>query len=700
MAQPSLDQIGAALQAAHDAGDTDGAQRLADYYRQVQGSTAQPDTQSQFGAGVQAAVQQANAEDAAGPSAAQKLGDAVYQFGTAEGHHLANAAVGLGQLVGHGAQYVANKVLPDDSDLRSQINATVANADRNISNREQAYQAAVPNTPAAYAGAAAGEVAPWLIEAPAKALQTTGNIVSKIVPESLPLIRKIVSGGVQGGVVGSTQPVTTPTAQNDVAALVGGQPSFAAEKAKQVGLGTVTGGAVPVASNILGNIGSLATHALNPRAIAAQNIAEKLGTTPQVLQQLDNASSGVPGVQLTSAQAAPSPGSVATEKAFGNTAAGKEALVQRANQNNTARVQAIQDLAGDDAAYTAAKSARDTAPINGTANAPTVSQFQQSLPNQQVDPSSILATIAKLKNSGLGARPTISSALDQIESAITKRQGGDGKISADVLDSIRQNANDFLVSPTGKQASAQEKAGVQPIKSQIVDALDSAVPGYRDYLSTFADKSTPLNTMDAARAILDRADNRPLNSAGAAPLSLSDINRGLDQIDRGRYGVSPQAQSTLEAIQQSLKQEGISNSIKSPGSDSVYNLNAGKGLPASILGDNLQGTPTKTRGIASGLGALIGYHFGDITGSGVGAGIGAFLNKGADFVNNRIMDQYTKGLLNPQDAADMIRAYLKGNSSQATKLLAKYPQWNALLSTQGARVPQAVSTQPQAATTP
>jgi hypothetical protein len=42
MDQPSLDQIGAALQAAHDAGDTDGAQRLADYYRQVQGNASQP----------------------------------------------------------------------------------------------------------------------------------------------------------------------------------------------------------------------------------------------------------------------------------------------------------------------------------------------------------------------------------------------------------------------------------------------------------------------------------------------------------------------------------------------------------------------------------------------------------------------------------------------------------------------------------
>jgi len=653
--------------------------------------------QDSFTKGVQEATKQAQAEDAAGPSLGQRIGDAVYQFGTAEAHHLGNAALGLSQLVGHGIQYVANKVLPDDSDLRSQINATAANADRNIAAREAAYQAKVPDSVASYAGAVTGEVAPWLLETPAKGLQTAGNIVSKVAPESLPLLRKIISGATQGGAVAATQPVTAPTAQNDVAGLVRGQPTFAGQKAQQIGLGAVTGGVIPVVGSAVGNIASLATHALNPRAIAAQNIAEKIGATPEVLQQLDNASSSVPGVKPTAAQAAPSPGAVAAEKAAGNTPAFKEALTQRANDNNAARVQAIQNLAGDDAAYAAARAARSNAPLS---NGQTVEQFQNALPAASVDPSSVLSTIAKLKNSGLGARPTISNALDQIETAITKRQDANGNIPADVLDSIRQNANDFLTSPSGKQASAQEKAGVMPIKSQIIDALDSAVPGYRDYLATFADKSIPLNTMDAARAILDRADNRPLNSAGAAPLSLADINRGLAQIEKGRYGVSPEAQSILEGIQQSLKQEGISNSIRSPGSDTQYNIAAAKGLPSTLLGPNLEGPTGRARAGAATIGSLIGAHFGGLPGFATGAGLGAFINKGADVINKRIMSEYTKGLLNPEDAATLIRAYLKGNSSNANKLLAKYPQWNALLSTQGARAPQAINqaTQPQAAT--
>jgi hypothetical protein len=652
--------------------------------------------QGSFDKSVQQAVQQANAEDAAGPSLGQRIGDAVVDFGNAERHHLGNAVTGIAQLVGHGITGAANALLPADSDARAMINTTNRNADQAIAQRESAYQAQTPNTPAAYSGAAMGEVAPWLLEAPAKGLQTVGNIATRYLPESLPLLRKIVSGAVQGGTVAATQPVTSGPS-SDLGSLVSGQPSFAQQKAEQVGLGTLTGGAVPLASSAVGNIASLGRHVLSPGTIAAQNIVQKFGATPEVLAQLDAAASPVPGVKLTSAQAAPSPGAVGAEKAAANTPAFKEALTQRGNVNNAARVQAVQDLAGDDASYQAAQAARANAPLS---NGQTVQQFQrETLPNASVDPSSVLKAIASVRNSGLGARPTISSALDQIENAITKRVDEGGNISADVLDSIRQNANDFLVSPSGKQASAQEKAGVTPIKSQIIDALDDAVPGYRNYLSTFADKSVPLNTMDAARAILDRADNRPLNSAGAAPLSLTDINRGLASIEKGRYGVSPEAQQTLEGIQDSLKREGISNSLPKSGSDTLYNINADKGLPSAILGPNLGGPTTKVRGGAAALGALIGSHFGGLPGGSLGAGLGAFINKGADVINSRIMDQYTKGLLNPEDAATMIRTYLRGNPAQASKLLSQYPQWNALLSSQSARA-VTPSPQPQPVTSP
>lgn len=297
-----------------------------------------------------------------------------------------------------------------------------------------------------------------------------------------------------------------------------------------------------------------------------------------------------------------------------------------------------------------------------------------------IDPSQVLRAAALTRNTGLGARPAVRTALDNIMATINQSKNTRGLVPADVLDSIRQNINDFLVSPAGKRATPQEALGVAPIRNQLVKTIGQHAPGYSDYLAAYAKHSEPVNTMQAAQSILDRVNNRALNSAGAAPLSLSDINVGLSKIDRGRYGVSPKAQADLAAIQDSLKQEGISNSFRSPGSDTAYNLNAQGALTKNLLGPTFGGPTGRTRFGAAALGALVGDHFGGPGGAAAGAGIGAFFNKAANVVNARIMDEYAKGLLNPQDAATMIRGYLKGNPTKAQALLARYPQWGALIS--------------------
>ena len=129
------------------------------------------------------------------------------------------------------------------------------------------------------------------------------------------------------------------------------------------------------------------------------------------------------------------------------------------------------------------------------------------------------------------------------------------------------------------------------------------------------------------------------------------------------------------------------NVIPFPGSDTAYNAQAQGSLASSLLGPTLGGPTGKTRGLAALLGAGIGAHLGGPTVAGIGAGIGAFMNKAADVVNKRIMDRYAAGLINPQEAATQIRAYLKANQKQAPKLLANYPQWRLLMSENAATLP-------------
>lgn len=689
----------------------------------------------------------------------QKLNDVGNDAGDAIAHHLVNPIVGVPQLVGHGITAAADAALSPDNSVRQAIDATGRNYDQMAHNREATYQAATPTNAASVTGATLGEALPFVFEAPGKALQYVGD-AAKILPKAGNIAarigNKILSGAAQGATVAATQPVTSGPEGSQIGSLVSGQvstPSFASQKLGQIGVGAATGGAIPLAGEVVGGVSNLAKHVINPQSIAAQNIARLVGSDPATLAKLDNASANnISGVTPTTAQAAPSASAVAAEKALGNTPAGKLQLVQRQTDNNAARLAVLQQHAGDDVAMQAAKDARTAAvkpfidqhlqpatpatrwtaaaaPLDNVLSNPgrlssgdfdalqqarqivgkvkggsmqeddavsALKDIEEGVTSQKaqnafadtskavnqnmIDPSKVLQAAALTRNTGLGARPAVRDALDRITATINQSKNTNGLVPADVLDSVRQNINDFLVSPTGKRATPQEALGVAPIRDQLVQTIGQHAPGYADYLAAYAKHSQPINTMQAAQSILDRVNTRTLNSADAAPLSLNDINQGLKSIDKGRYGVSPQAQNDLQSIQDSLKREGISNSIRSPGSDTAYNINAQGALANNLLGPTLQGPTGKTRGIAALIGAALGEHIGGLPGAGLGAGIGTFINKGADVVNQRIMDAYTKGMLNPDEAAMLIRTYLKGNNSTATKLLARYPQWNALLS--------------------
>ena len=623
-------------------------------------------------------IQPASAKDA---DAGSGIGDFLrkgYEFNDSMGseknfldaavHHLGNATVGVGQIIAHGLKdspigaglAAGNRLAGGQAGSTDSALDNVSNRfDALVQQREKDYQASTPTNAASIAGATAGEVLPFAIAAPVKGLTTAGEMAGNLVSRAGPLASKIASGATQGAILSGVQPVTEPG-------------NFGSGKLAQIGIGAATGGAIPTVSRGVSEVANLGKAVLNPKAVAAENISRLVGSDPATLAKLDAASFGnIAGVRPTTAQVAPSPSAVAAEKNLGNQPGYKEQLVQRQNENNEARVGVLKNYAGDEASMQAAKDAREAA---------TAPYRENVLKMTEVDTKPILDVISTIKRTGLGVRPTIRTALDSIESTVQSAQDANGKVPAEILDSIRQNINDFLVSPTGKQASAQEKVGVAPIRDQIIKTVGQHAPGYSDYLAAYAKHSTPINTMQAARGILARVDKRALNSTGDAPLSLNDVNQGLAAIEKGRYGVSPQAQKDLKAVQESLKREGISNSIRSPGSDTQYNINAQGSLAKNLLGPTFGGPTTKARVGAATVGALIGEHFGGPGGAAAGAGIGAFINKAADVVNKRIMDHYAAGLLNPQDAATMIRAYLKGNPKQASRLLGRYPQWNALLS--------------------
>lgn len=169
-------------------------------------------------------------------------------------------------------------------------------------------------------------------------------------------------------------------------------------------------------------------------------------------------------------------------------------------------------------------------------------------------------------------------------------------IAPDVLDAVRQNANDYLRhhAPNGV-IGTQEGVALGPIKDQIVSSIDGANPGYSNYLANYAKLSQPVTDQRSATGILDRLNGVGLGADQRPVITLSRYNSALKAANKGPYPMSPQAQSALGGVQQDLQRESVSSSVRAPGSDTSYNLAAPGWLSSKVYGPNFAGGGTLSK---------------------------------------------------------------------------------------------------------
>lgn len=605
-------------------------------------------------------------------SDSNQLSDAASAFG----HHLLSPVFGLTQLIQHGYGAAANAISPD-SLFTNSMNNIIGQHDSMIAQREKDYQAKTPDSAGAYVGAAAGELAPFLVDAPVKGLQAVGDAAAKFSPEVLgKLGERTASGAAQGATIAATQPVTDG--------------DFGEGKVNQLELGGETGGAVPNAAAGARALGNLISPIILPtKSLVAPMLRKMIGNDPEMLAKLQNPESLVSGSNPTTAQIVQNPDIVQAEKAIANNPNYKGSFEDRNIQNNDARLAAINNIAGSPQAIADALKNRSGQAAEWTgvkdAQGNTVIPGKLETGNP-VDTASIAASLDKLKNSPLGLRPAIGGAVSDMQSAIqgasTKDQNGNMVISPGHLDALRQNAKDFMAkySPNGVVSSQQEAAFV-PIKNKIVDAIEGANPGYRDYVANYAKNSVPINTMESAQTILGNVSDRALNAGGSPQLNLAKYNTELGKALNGKYPVSPAAQTALTAVQKDLQRATISNSVRTPGSDTAYNLQAPGWLAKQLYGENFEGGSNATKAIFTAVGAGLGHLISPgemaVAGAGGGAGLGASMKLG-QVVGNKANAKLAEALLNPQKAVEILKKY-PANSPMAKAINSKYPQIGALL---------------------
>lgn len=617
-------------------------------------------------------------------SDSNQLSDAASAFG----HHLLSPVFGLTQLIQHGYGAAANAISPD-SLFTNSMNNIIGQHDSMIAQREKDYQAKTPDSAGAYVGAAAGELAPFLVDAPVKGLQAVGDAAAKFSPEVLgKLGERTASGAAQGATIAATQPVTDG--------------DFGEGKVNQLELGGETGGAVPNAAAGARALGNLISPIILPtKSLVAPMLRKMIGNDPEMLAKLQNPESLVSGSNPTTAQIVQNPDIVQAEKAIANNPNYKGSFEDRNIQNNDARLAAINNIAGSPQAIADALKNRSGQAAEWTGEKGKLNN------GNRVPVQPIIDALDKLKSSSLDIRPTIGKAANDVLGAIKEKSTGakEKAINSVILDesgtplqknvpgkeytmrpgdldALRQNMKDYLAnhSPHGSVSSQQEAAFV-PIKNKIVDAIEGANPGYRDYVANYAKNSVPINTMESAQTILGNVSDRALNAGGSPQLNLAKYNTELGKALNGKYPVSPAAQTALTAVQKDLQRATISNSVRTPGSDTAYNLQAPGWLAKQLYGENFEGGSNATKAIFTAVGAGLGHLISPgemaVAGAGGGAGLGASMKLG-QVVGNKANAKLAEALLNPQKAAEILKKY-PANSPMAKAINSKYPQIGALL---------------------
>lgn len=606
-----------------------------------------------------------------------KPGDAA----SAAGHHLLKMVDGVGGLVENAAAYGASK-LPDNALSRAIISQNAL--DNATSNQwESDYQKSTPNTPAAYFGAGAGEVAPFLFSAPAKGLGMLGDAVGSRVASKLPqavqpVTARAISGATQGAAVGAAQPVYNPTSLADL--VTGDQPeSYWDQKVQQIGTGAAMGGALPVlgagARAAYQGAKNAIQPVVNPTAYAARNIANQLGDgAPQIATDLTSAPSYVPGSIATAAQSAPTPKLVMMEKALANANPEFRAkLAEQENANNAARLRAVGNVAQTPQALADAIRARNasTAPMRDftvtNGNAVPVNSVNGALGSVAYGTPGVSDTI------GPAAR-SMQSKLDSFTSTTRpdtlSNTPGTSTASPAMLDALRQNVNTYLANhaPNGV-VGTQEQAAMMPVKGAIVDAINDANPGhklnqggwgqglpqqgpeapsYRDYLKAFAERSVPINTMEVGQSLQQTLQNKALNSNGDAAATFTNYQSALAKaLRQSDFPIDPKAQAALEAVQSDLQRSTISGSIRAPGSDTAYNSGAGKAFLKAL------GVDTGGNVIPTAAGAAVGAATGSVN-AGIAAGFGT--KKASGFMANRVGNAMGDLFLDPKRLAAELQA--------------------------------------------
>jgi hypothetical protein len=214
-----------------------------------------------------------------------------------------------------------------------------------------------------------------------------------------------------------------------------------------------------------------------------------------------------------------------------------------------------------------------------------------------------------------------------------------------------------------QRAGANTKAGaLTALKNNVDSWTQTYIPGVQQADAAYAAGSVPVNTMEVGQQIANKLGTKnmiPGVGGGVAELQLNPYRTALTQAMNGqKYGIDANALGTLQGIGQDLQRQSLSNSIKSPGSDTAYNLAANGWLAKQLYGPSFKGATGIGKAVAAGGALLTGHPW-------AAGGALAASNKLGQSVGAKLQDKLSTYLLDPNALLPYLDARAAAPAGQA-----------------------------------
>jgi hypothetical protein len=347
--------------------------------------------------------------------------------------------------------------------------------------------------------------------------------------------------------------------------------------------GLALGPLVPAAGKVFGTAKTLADPFFQAgRERMVGGVLNRFASNPSAAMQrlLAGGAEIVPGSRPMTSQIARDPGLAALQTPIENAVDETAAIAARRSEQNAARVLDLQQMARDPEAiaYAKAKRAAITGPMREGAF---------DLGSGVADARGIVGQIDAMLANPSNKGQTVQNALNDFKTQLMKEvDPATGAVDPRALyairgDIARAEGGKFKVGDRSDYMHAAKELG--QLRNLFDDTIETAAPGYRDYMNQFRKMSIPIDQMKGLQAVGRQAELAAPDVATNLPvLSQAKFKQALATRADDLARLSPSQRTRLDAIMEDLNRATapVAPGVRPPGSNTVKNLSV-----ASIIGN-------------------------------------------------------------------------------------------------------------------